>query len=433
MPLVAGDKMLGVLDVQDDQAGRFIPSDLDVFATLAGQVATALDNARLFQEQQRAERDIARFKLGIERSTDAIFLTNTDGTIVYVNPAFEKIYGYSSAEALGQTPRILKSGVIPREQYEHFWKTLLGKQIVAGEIINKTKDGQLVNIEGANIPILEENGDLVGFLVVHRDITERKKAEDEIRKTAERLREVDRLKSEFLANMSHELRTPLNSILGYTEVMLMGINGELDPETITDVQAIYDNGKHLLRLINDILDLAKIEAGRMTLNPESLEVAPLLEEAKTSNAGLLVNKPVEMILDVEENLPSIQADRVRLSQILNNLVSNAAKFTEAGHITLRAFREDGWVCLEVEDSGVGIQPADLETIFEQFRQGDSSHKKRAEGTGLGLAITRHLVSMHGGSIEVRSQLGLGSTFSVHLPVERCSAEAMGVSGNGKEA
>jgi signal transduction histidine kinase len=304
LPLVAGDRVLGVLDVQDDQPGRFDQSDLNVFSTLAGQVATALQNADYFEE---------------------------------------------------------------------------------------------------------------------------------IQQSAERLREVDRLKSEFLANMSHELRTPLNSILGYTEVMLMGLNGDLDPETITDVQAIYDNGKHLLRLINDILDLAKIEAERLTLNIEDVEIAPLLEEVKTNNAGLLVNKPVEMTLQVEADLPSIRADHVRLSQVLNNLVSNAAKFTDQGHITMRAFNEGGWVCLEVEDTGIGIQESDLETIFEQFHQGDGSYKKRVEGTGLGLAITRHLVQMHGGSISVRSQPGQGSTFSVRLPVESRLAEAVGISGNGNEA
>jgi PAS domain S-box-containing protein len=304
LPLMAGDRVLGILDVQDDQPGRFTQSDLDVFSTLAGQIATALQNAGLFEEVQQ---------------------------------------------------------------------------------------------------------------------------------TAERLREVDRLKSEFLANMSHELRTPLNSILGYTEVMLMGINGDMDAETHEDVRAIYDNGQHLLRLINDILDLAKIEAGRMALNLENVDVAPLLEDIKTNSAGLLVNKPVEMILEVEDRLPSIKADRTRVNQVLTNLVSNAAKFTEQGQVTLRAFREgDEWICMEVEDTGIGIQDADLENIFEQFRQADGSFKRRAEGTGLGLAITRHLVTMHGGTISVHSQVGSGSTFTVRLPIESRVVEVISGSSNGKQ-
>jgi len=255
---------------------------------------------------------------------------------------------------------------------------------------------------------------------------------DETRQTAERLREVDQFKSEFLANMSHGLRTPLNSIIGYTEIMLMGLDSELDPETLEDVQAIYDNGQHLLRIINDVLDLAKIEAGHMELSMEEVDIAPLLDEARTSNAGLLVNKPVEMTVEVEEDIPAIEADRVRLSQILNNLVSNAAKFTEEGDITLRAFRENGWVCIEVEDTGIGISEDHLEEVFERFRQVDGSSRRRAEGTGLGLAITRHLVQMHGGQLDVSSQVDQGSTFTVRLPIPSQETEASAGDGEVEE-
>ncbi len=247
---------------------------------------------------------------------------------------------------------------------------------------------------------------------------------DETQRTSERLKEVDRLKSEFLANMSHELRTPLNSILGYTEVMLMGIDGEMDPETQADVQAIYDNGQHLLHLISDILDLAKIEAGRLNLNFESVDIRPLIEEIITSTNGLLLKrqKSVEFKVEVAEDLPVVQVDRLRLNQILNNLLSNAVKFTEEGHITLRATGDGDQICLEIQDTGIGINPADQEKIFDQFRQADGSYKRRAEGTGLGLSITRHLVQMHGGTIIVSSQPGQGSTFTVHLPLKRQAAE-----------
>jgi len=289
VPFVAGDEVVGVLDVQDDEPNRFAETDLNVFSTLAGQIAQAFQNARLFKE---------------------------------------------------------------------------------------------------------------------------------IQKTADRLREVDRLKSEFLANMSHELRTPLNSILGYTEIMLMGIDGELPAETIEDVQAIYDNGQHLLRLINDILDLAKIEAQRMTLEFEEVDIAPLFNEVKTSNAGLFLNKPLELRLEIVEDLPTIWADRVRINQILNNLISNAVKFTQEGHINLCAYREGEWINLEVQDTGIGMSAEDLDKVFERFQQADGSNARRAEGTGLGLAITRHLVHMHGGTIDVQSEPGKGSTFTVRLPIER---------------
>jgi PAS domain S-box-containing protein len=289
VPLVAGENVLGVLDVQDNQADRFTQSDIDVLVTMAGQIATALQNASYFEEVQR---------------------------------------------------------------------------------------------------------------------------------TAERLREVDRLKSEFLASMSHELRTPLNSIIGYTEIMLMGLDSDLDPEMLEDVQAIYDNGQHLLRIINDVLDLAKIEAGRLELNTEQVPVEVLIDAASSSVTGLLVNKekPVEFNVEIEDDLPTIQGDQVRLNQVINNLASNAVKFTDEGHITMRAFRDDGWICLEVEDTGIGIAEEDLTKIFERFQQVDGSNARKQEGTGLGLAITRHLVQMHGGTIKVKSKLGKGATFTVRLPV-----------------
>ncbi|MBN1889389.1 MAG: GAF domain-containing protein [Thermoflexales bacterium] len=289
IPMIVGERTLGVLDVQSNRLDRFTQNDMAIKTTLAGQVSTALENARLFEET---------------------------------------------------------------------------------------------------------------------------------RYTAERLQEVDKLKSEFLANMSHELRTPLNSIIGYSEVMLMGIDGELDPDTHEDVQAIYDNGKHLLNLINDILDLAKIEAGRLSLSFEEVDVESLLDDVKTNNMGLLLKskKPVELQVAVEGEIAPIRADRLRLSQVLNNLVSNAVKFTEQGTVTLHASQEEGWVHIAVKDSGIGMSEADLAKIFQRFRQVDGSNKRRAEGTGLGLSITRYLVEMHGGSVDVTSQVGEGSTFTVHLPV-----------------
>ncbi len=291
IPMLVGDELIGVFDVQDSTPSRFAASDVDVFSALAAQIAIALRNARYFEEIQQA---------------------------------------------------------------------------------------------------------------------------------AARLREIDRLKSEFLANMSHELRTPLNSILGYAEVMLMGIDGELTPDMQEDVEAIFENGKQLLRLINDVLDLTKIEAGRLTLNKEPVDVLPLLEEARAHNLGLLhrMVKPVEIFVSVDMPLPRVMADPARLAQILNNLLSNAVKFTEAGEIHLRADHNPTMerVCIEVVDSGVGIPTEMLPHLFERFHQVDGSSTRRAEGTGLGLAITKHLVDLHDGEISVTSEVGRGSAFTVCLPV-----------------
>ncbi len=286
VPMIVSDRVLGVLDVQSDKVGRFTQQDVNIQTTLAGQVATALDNARLFQEAQQV---------------------------------------------------------------------------------------------------------------------------------ADRLREVDRMKSEFLANMSHELRTPLNSILGYTQLLLLDLEDTLPQESMEDMQSIHLNGQHLLSMINDILDLAKIEAGRLNLNFEALEIGTLLESVQASNSGLFLDKPIEMVIDMEEDVPAVWADSVRMTQVLNNLVANAVKFTDEGKITIRAYQVDDGVNIEVEDEGIGINEEDMDKLFERFRQIDGSYTRRAEGTGLGLPITRHLVEMHGGVITVESEVGVGSTFTIHLP------------------
>ena len=281
----------------------------------------------------------------------------------------------------------------------------------------QAKDGGLIWIQSIGKTITtNDDGASTRMLGTHTDITERRAAEDALRETAERLREVDVLKSEFLANMSHELRTPLNSIIGYTQLLLMDLEGSIDEDSYTDMQAIETNSQHLLNLINDVLDLAKIEAGRLELNKEEVEVDVLLDTVKNSNAGLFLDSDVAFDSKLRTNSRQIKADQIRITQVLNNLISNAAKFTEEGSVTVRGFRENGNVCIAVKDTGIGISQEDLDTIFERFRQVDGSYARRAEGTGLGLPITRHLVEMHGGTLDVDSTIGEGSVFTVRLPI-----------------
>jgi signal transduction histidine kinase len=238
------------------------------------------------------------------------------------------------------------------------------------------------------------------------------------RETSERLREVDRLKSQFLANMSHELRTPLNSIIGYSEVLLDGVDGELTEDAEEDVEAIHNSGKHLLSIINEILDLAKIEAGEMHLDIKDVDVVEFVHEIVRTGQILVKNKPVELTVIQEGDIPMVSADAVRLRQIIWNLMSNAVKFTEVGHVNVRLHMPNHkFVSITVEDSGVGMTQDDLDVIFERFSQVDGSSTRRAGGTGLGLTITKQLVEMHGGEINVSSEMGEGSTFSITLPVK----------------
>jgi signal transduction histidine kinase len=240
----------------------------------------------------------------------------------------------------------------------------------------------------------------------------------ELEHTVARLQELDQLKSSFLTNMSHELRTPLNSILGFTQVMQEGLDGPLTEQMDTDLAVIRRNGSHLLHLIDDVLDMAKIEAGRMSLDRESVRVAEVLNEVLEITSPLADQKQLKMSVRVSEGETlHVDADRIRLRQILLNLIGNAIKFTESGTVTVRAARSGHLVSICIEDTGIGIPPDNHELIFQAFGQVDSSSTRKAGGTGLGLPISRHLVSLHGGRIRVESEgvPGEGSRFYVELP------------------
>lgn len=248
----------------------------------------------------------------------------------------------------------------------------------------------------------------------------------------QQLIEASRLKSQFLASMSHELRTPLNSIIGYTELLLQGIYGELNEKQDDRLNKVMRNGQHLLQLINDILDLSKIEAGHMLLELEPVELIPVLDECLSIFDPLVEKKGLSLIRNIQEPLPQVASDRGRLSQIITNLVSNAVKFTHSGHITIYSHAlsdnnrhhlptdiplpHDDWVLISVQDTGIGIAPEDQEIIFDEFRQVDGSTTREYEGTGLGLSITRRLIKMMNGHIWLESELGRGSEFWIMLPM-----------------
>ncbi|MCA0459070.1 MAG: GAF domain-containing protein [Chloroflexi bacterium] len=246
---------------------------------------------------------------------------------------------------------------------------------------------------------------------------ENSRAFQEQQKTAERLREVDRLKSQFLANMSHELRTPLNSIIGYAEVLLDGIDGDLNEEATEDVLAIHGGGKHLLTIINDILDLAKIEAGQMNIEPYPVDLPEVIKDVVDTCDILARNKGLELKVNLSNDLPLVSGDAIRLKQIILNLVNNAIKFTNSGSVTINAEPDQAnMVKLRIVDTGMGMTPDEMKGLFQQFNQVDNSPTRRAGGTGLGLVITRHLVTMHHGVVDVESQKGVGSTFWFTVPI-----------------
>jgi len=236
--------------------------------------------------------------------------------------------------------------------------------------------------------------------------------------TAEQLREVDRLKSEFLASMSHELRTPLNSIIGFADVLLEGIDGQLNNRMVEDVTLIRDSGRHLRALIGQMLDMSKIEAGVMELYYEEIDVPALAQEILANSRTLAKGKRLDIQLELAPDLDTIEADRTRLTQILLNLMGNAVKFTEQGSIVLSLDKLGDQLLASVKDTGIGIRKEDIPAIFEQFRQVDGSLTRKAGGTGLGVPISRSLVELHGGQMWVESEPGIGSTFFFSIPAKK---------------
>jgi len=238
----------------------------------------------------------------------------------------------------------------------------------------------------------------------------------EAQETAIKLQEVDKLKNQFMANMSHELRTPLNSIIGFSRVILKGIDGPLTDMQKTDLTAIYDSGRNLLELINDILDISKIGAGKMEMVFEPTDLQEIARGVITTMTGQLADRPVKLLLDFPEKLPVVLADARRLRQVLTNLVGNAVKFTDEGFIKVSATYDTYQVTVSVEDTGIGIPPDRRHAVFEQFEQVDSSSTRRYGGTGLGLPLSREFVRLHGGDMEFESVVGEGSCFYFWLPI-----------------
>ena len=238
----------------------------------------------------------------------------------------------------------------------------------------------------------------------------------EIADKSEQLALASQHKSQFLANMSHELRTPLNAILGYAELLVDGIYGVLPDRPKGVLERIQNNGKHLLALINDVLDLAKIEAGQLTLTLEDYSMAEVVRSVVTATEPLASAKGLKFATVLQDEMPVAHGDARRVSQVLLNLAGNAIKFTDEGEVEIRAMTERGQFVLTVRDTGPGIADADQDRIFGEFQQIDNSNTRRKGGTGLGLAISKRMVEMQGGTISVESIVGQGSTFRVVLPV-----------------
>jgi PAS domain S-box-containing protein len=345
-----------------------------------------------------------------------VAITDAQGKITFVNDKFCAISKYSRAELLGQDHRIINSGHHPKEFIRDIWTTIAHGNVWKGEIMNKAKDGSFYWVDTTIVPFLNEQAKPRQYVAIRADITERKRAEA-VASRMHAIEEASRIKSEFLANMSHELRTPLNGIIGFGEVLLAGKPGPVNPKQHEFLGDILSSGRHLLQLINDVLDLSKVEAGKMELKPERFQVGKAIEEVCAVSRGIAEKRRVEIRIRVAPEMGEVTLDPQKFKQVLYNLISNAVKFnSDGGYVEIVSRPVGDRLEVQVRDNGIGIREADLPRLFREFEQLDSGASRRYGGTGLGLALTKKIVEFQHGTISVESRFGVGSSFTVSLPM-----------------
>jgi signal transduction histidine kinase len=438
-------ELLGAV-VNDPQQGTGIVSILRDVTDLRRATEEIEENYRRFRLVEadiRAERD--RLNLLIDSVVDPILVTDPGGAIVMMNNPAERLFTVPENASTDAALRVNANDA----HFSSFVANLLflEAQRHRGDIgLVDPNTGAGMPFEAIAGKVLSEHGELVGVVTILHDRAEAlekerlyeqlKRASDELEEkvrqaTAElvrqnellrrqhiQLEQASALKSQFLANMSHEFRTPLNAILGYTSMLLQGIAGELSTQQKRNLGRIDSNSKHLLSLINDILDISRIEAGKMPLHATEFLVPDLIAEVMAELDPIIVRSKLKVTTDLDSDAKMLHSDRQKVKQIVLNLLSNALKFTPEGSIVVtgRLRRGDRTMAIAVKDTGIGIAPEDQSTIFEDFRQADSSPTREYGGAGLGLSICRRLASMLGGRITVESKLGAGSTFTLILPV-----------------
>ncbi len=506
LPLIENNQIIGSLNIYATEPDAFVEEEIKLLTELANDLSYGIIALRTHAERKRLEKELERLKrqyeLILNAAGEGIFGVDLNGNATFVNPAAAKMLGFEPQELIGKCMHKIHhhskpdGTLYPREECPICMAFKDGKVYFKDNEFFWRKDGTSFPVEYASTPI-RENGSLIGAVVTFKDITRRRKAEEEVKKYREHLEELvavrakeledanlelkslnkelelrraeaedarlqaisaSRAKSDFLANMSHELRTPMNSIIGFSEILQDELYGELNEKQMEYIADILSSGTHLLNLINDILDLSKVESGKMEPDISEFKLRDLIESSFVLFKEKAMKHSITLGFNIEPGVDTeIGADERKLKQILFNLLSNAMKFTpDGGSISVRAKKvslrceaeaiskdeilrsaqndkqraqndkqraqndkyEKDFIEISVEDTGIGIRSDDIDKLFKEFSQLETPYEKKYEGTGLGLALTKKLVELHGGRIWIESEYGKGSKFSFIIPIRQ---------------
>jgi len=410
IPILNNNEVIGTIGFDTTEIKEFSDANIAVGINSASQINQIIQR---IQAIEALETNEAQFRATMTNLPTPIAITDIETNYLpYVNPAFADLFN-GTIESIIDTVPVQDFYFNPSDRAKVLEKLQQEGQIDSIEVQLKKMDGTSFWGELAihRISYFNKPSLLTAFF----DTTQRKETEALLVQAKNSAEEANLLKSQFLSNMSHELRTPLNAIINMAGFVMDGILGDVNEAQVEALEKTVDGGQHLLSLINDVLDLTKIEAGLMNIVFEPIELNSLLESVSATGKGLVKGNSIEFIPEVESNLPHITGDKRRIRQILLNLLSNGIKYTQKGSVHLRASAVDGGVELSVQDTGIGVPAEDFDLIFQEFKQAKNMLGNVAS-TGLGLPITKQLVEMHGGRIWFESEIDRGSTFYVFLPL-----------------
>jgi len=425
VPIITDGEIIGVIDTEHHEKNFFNHKHLERLETISGLVSSRMKNAISQEKLLTIQDSLKKLSTAVEQSPLSIVITDVDGMIEFVNPAFTEISGYLATESIGTKADILKSGTHPKNIHTEMWETITKGEKWVGELINKKKNGESFWVLTSISPIKDAQGRITNLVAIQTDISANKKLESDLIKAKEYAEEANRAKSGFLANMSHEIRTPMNAIYGLIRLVE---DTHLTRDQKSMINKLRLSSDNLLKIINDILDFSKIESGQVKLIKSVFNIEEVIRRIIDSVEYQASGKNLSLEYKFDDNIDKVlYGDPVRLHQVLLNLVNNAIKFTEKGKVRVNCIliKKSGKINkirFEVEDTGIGIEKENIDKIFKIFEQEDESITRRYGGTGLGLAISSELVGLMGGKINIKSKKGQGSIFYFTVDLEASDKE-----------